>query len=391
MNVRFFFISGCPVTFTCTKSLSDIKNIAMKIITIIVFVFFISAFSSRAQSQANEGNEPIDAYTRFDFIPGGEILFMDDFSAENIGDFPARWNTNGSGEVVASGDDKMFQLRGSSQYIPEMGSKLPEEFTMEFDLITQGLSRATSSTANFQVLLDDNNKFNKGKNYAWVRIYLTQFTDVGVKVTSNVNGQKLIDNTLKLDLRKKVVNGIHFSIAVNKKRFRMWADENKILDVPTLIPVGIQNIKFALEGFSQDFEAAKVYIDNLRIARGGVDLRAKLLTEGKLSTTAITFNTGSDQLKAESMGIIREIADVLKTNEDIKLKIVGHTDSDGDDTSNLELSRKRALAVKNALVSKYDVTEDRLEVDGKGESAPASPNESPEGKAANRRVEFLKL
>ena len=363
----------------------------MRLTTSILFFAVLFIFSSRVQSQTSEDNEPIEAYTRFDFIPGAEILFTDDFARENIGDFPARWNTNGSGEVVGSGEEKMFQLRGSSQYIPETQGKLPEEFTIEFDLLTEGLSRATSSTANFQILLDDNNKFNKGKNYAWVRVYLTQFTDVGVKVTSNVNGQKLIDNTLKLDLRKKVMKGIHVSIAVNKKRFRMWADENKILDVPTLIPAGIQTIKFALEGFSQDFEAAKVYMDNLRIARGGIDLRTKLLSEGKLSTTAITFNTNSDQLKAESMGIIREIADVLNTNNDIKLKIVGHTDSDGDDTANLELSRKRALAVKNALVSKYNVPEGRLQVDGKGESAPAAPNETPEGKAANRRVEFLKL
>lgn len=350
-----------------------------------------SLSGNRAQSQVSQSEKSVDAYTRFDFIPGNTLLFTDDFSAENIGDFPARWNTNGSGEVVGSGDEKLFQLRGSSQYIPLLTDKLPEEFTIEFDLLTQGLSRATSSTANFQILLDDNGKFNKGKNYAWIRVYLTQFTDVGVKVTSNVNGQKLIDNTLKLDLRKKILNGIHISIAVNKKRFRMWVEENKIVDVPTLVPAGIQTIKFALEGFSQDFEAAKVYVDNVRIAKGGLDLRAKLLTEGKLSTTAITFNVNSDQLKPESMGIIREIAEVLNTNAAIKVKIVGHTDSDGDDAGNLELSRKRALAVKNALVTTYNVPEERLEVDGKGETNPAASNDSPEGKAANRRVEFLKL
>lgn len=361
-------------------------------LSLLILLFTGLLFSTnRAQSQVSQDEKSIDAYTRFDFIPGSVLLFTDDFSVENIGDFPSRWNTNGSGEVVGAGEERMFQLRGSSMYIPAIQDKLPEEFTVEFDLLTEGLSRATSSTANFQVLMDDNGKFTKGKNYAWIRVYLTQFTDVGVKITSNVNGQKMIDNTLKLDLRKKILKGIHVSIAVNKKRCRVWVDENKIVDVPTLIPAGIQTIKFALEGFAQDFQAAKVYVDNMRIAKGGLDLRTKLITEGKLSTTAITFNVNSDKLKPESMGIIREIGDVLNANKDIKVKIVGHTDSDGDESGNLELSRKRALAVKNALVSSYNVPEERLEVDGKGESNPAVSNDSPEGKAANRRVEFLKL
>jgi outer membrane protein OmpA-like peptidoglycan-associated protein len=74
----------------------------------------------------------------------------------------------------------------------------------------------------------------------------------------------------------------------------------------------------------------------------------------------------------------------------MKLKIVGHTDADGSDESNLKLSKNRADAVKNALVSVYGVSTDRLTSEGKGESEPVGDNNTPDGKAQNRRVEFIK-
>jgi outer membrane protein OmpA-like peptidoglycan-associated protein len=75
----------------------------------------------------------------------------------------------------------------------------------------------------------------------------------------------------------------------------------------------------------------------------------------------------------------------------MKLKIVGHTDADGDNTSNLELSRKRAEAVKNALASVYGIDASRLATEGKGETEPVSDNGTSDGKAQNRRVEFIKI
>ncbi len=85
------------------------------------------------------------------------------------------------------------------------------------------------------------------------------------------------------------------------------------------------------------------------------------------------------------------ISDVLKENPSVKVKIVGHTDSDGDEKSNLDLSKRRAASVKNVLSNEFGIEMTRMEVDGKGESEPVSPNTTPEGKANNRRVEFIKL
>jgi outer membrane protein OmpA-like peptidoglycan-associated protein len=96
-------------------------------------------------------------------------------------------------------------------------------------------------------------------------------------------------------------------------------------------------------------------------------------------------------VKPESAGTIKQIADVLKENPAVSIKIIGHTDSDGDDASNLDLSKRRSAAVKAALVNEFGIDATRIETDGKGEKEPVAPNDSAVNKAKNRRVEFIKL
>ncbi|MEC8831800.1 MAG: OmpA family protein, partial [Bacteroidota bacterium] len=82
---------------------------------------------------------------------------------------------------------------------------------------------------------------------------------------------------------------------------------------------------------------------------------------------------------------------VLNQDSSIKLNIIGHTDSDGSDESNITLSKNRAEAVKKALVSVYGISAERLSSAGKGEAEPVADNNTAQGKAQNRRVEFIKL
>ena len=133
-----------------------------------------------------------------------------------------------------------------------------------------------------------------------------------------------------------------------------------------------------------------MFISNLKVATGLPDTRHKLVDEGKFSTTGILFDFQSAVIKPSSYGIVKEIAQVLKDNATLKIKVIGHTSSDGDDAANLELSRKRAAAVKELLVAEFAIEADRIQTDGKGEKQPVADNASKEGKALNRRVEFIK-
>jgi outer membrane protein OmpA-like peptidoglycan-associated protein len=88
---------------------------------------------------------------------------------------------------------------------------------------------------------------------------------------------------------------------------------------------------------------------------------------------------------------MKDIGNVLAENSSVRVKIIGHTDSDGSDADNLALSKKRAESVKASLTKDFDIDAARLETDGKGEAQPIDKNTTAEGKANNRRVEFIKL
>ena len=153
----------------------------------------------------------------------------------------------------------------------------------------------------------------------------------------------------------------------------------------------MNQLYFHLEGSNYKEEEIGLFLSNIKIATGLPDTRHKLVEEGRFSTTGILFDVNAATIKPESNGVLKEIADAIKSNTGIKIKIIGHTDSDGSDADNLELSRRRAEAVKEALVKEWNIDAAALQTDGKGEGEPVSDNKTKEGKAQNRRVEFVKL
>ena len=337
---------------------------------------------------SNGGANDILVYSKFDFVPGDKLLFFDDFSNDFVGDFPSKWNTNGSGEVVSTddGQKKWFEIKPGYgiTYIPDLPD-LPKEYTIEFDLMALGLSRQTGSTAVLKVGVSDTKSFKWGK-YANVDIPFCLYSAVGFFVR---NGGE-INNSIEGDIREKVEEQPHISIAVNKQRFRLWVDEKKVVDIPRMIPEGSKPVavKFELRQFKDGKE--RLFISNFKVAEGGVDLRGKLIADGRVSTNGILFDSGSANIQPQSMGIIRQISQVLQQEKNMNLNIVGHTDADGDDNSNLRLSEQRAAAVKDALVKVYNIDEGRLSTQGKGEAEPIGDNSTVDGKAQNRRVEFIR-
>jgi outer membrane protein OmpA-like peptidoglycan-associated protein len=132
-------------------------------------------------------------------------------------------------------------------------------------------------------------------------------------------------------------------------------------------------------------------IGPVRIAAGGRDLYDALSRDGRVATHGILFATNSDVIRPESTPTLKEIGDMLAAHPELRLAIEGHTDSDGDDTYNQDLSERRAAAVKAYLVASHGVDAGRLQTAGFGESKPAADNGTPEGKQQNRRVELVRL
>lgn len=337
----------------------------------------------------------METYSKFDFVPGEKVIFYEDFSQDAIGDFPALWNTNGSAEVVTSNlfPGNWLQVKPQSYFgiWTDQPIVLPENYTFEFDIIPT-VGNEGNGMAGYNLLLY---KFKSQKTLDggsvpgeagfWFkteyygtpryRAYCLGTEDEKFDISGNNDEEK---NKQKLNQK------YHISIWVQKTRIRLYINENKVFDLPRGISVEKRFDRFRVD------ESA-LLLSNLRIAVGAPDMRNKLMTEGKLVTYGIYFDVNKDVVKPESYGTLKEIAKILNEVPDVKVKIVGHTDADGADTANLDLSKRRAASVKAELAKSFGVNADRIETDGLGESKPVAPNDNPANKALNRRVEFIKL
>ena len=130
---------------------------------------------------------------------------------------------------------------------------------------------------------------------------------------------------------------------------------------------------------------------NVKLAQGGSqNMINNILTNGKFITHGITFDIDKATIKPESMGVLNEVAKFVQSNPSIKMEIDGHTDNTGNAPHNLTLSQQRADAVKVRLVS-MGIDGSRFTTKGLGDTKPIADNTTPEGKANNRRVEFVKI
>jgi outer membrane protein OmpA-like peptidoglycan-associated protein len=111
---------------------------------------------------------------------------------------------------------------------------------------------------------------------------------------------------------------------------------------------------------------------------------------GRAEVYGIYFSFASAAIREESQPVLKEIADTLARNPSWKLSVEGHTDNIGGDAFNLDLSKRRAEAVKQELVTHYHIEPDRLTTVGYGATRPKESNDTLEGRARNRRVELVR-
>ncbi len=352
--------------------------------------------ATASKSETASTTPSLKTYSKYDFVPGEKVVAYTDFSQDEIGDFPNHWNTNGSGEVVTveGKSGKWLSTAKEGFYIPMFINSLPDNFTLEYDVIFIPLAELKGpNTASFGFQLVGGFKkeasFDFGLTRAQFQInpYMGDFD----YESYTKDGNKILGSNTHVDgLERHSTHSYHVAVWRQKQRVRVYLDQNKVCDLPMVLSETekYNAIRFITDGNN---DGSNWLMANIKLAVGAPDTRNKLMTEGKFSTTGILFDVNSANIKAESYGTLKQIAQVLQDNAAVKIKIVGHTDSDGDDATNLSLSKQRADAVKASLTKEFGIDESRMQTDGKGESQPASPNTSQEGKAQNRRVEFIKM
>ncbi len=335
----------------------------------------------------------LKSFSKYDFVPGDKVLYFEDFTQDAIGDFPALWSTNGGGEVktvnIAPGN--WFHMnKQDAVYCYTKQIAFPQNFIMEFDIIPDGDFASGYALTFYE---EKESKEMDDGLYPGIRGLHVSFDNEHwwTKGYNNeINGS---DGWIEGESRTNpVVEGQanHVIIWVQNRRLRIYHQGAKVLDMPTNIFAGTKLSRLRFSGCNTS-STPTPFVTNLKVTTAAPDTRSKLITEGKLVSYGIYFDVNKDVVKAESFGTLSDIAKTLKENPNVKIKIVGHTDSDGEDAKNLDLSKRRAAAVKNALSTDFGIDGSRIQTDGKGESEPIAPNTTTEGKAKNRRVEFIKL
>jgi outer membrane protein OmpA-like peptidoglycan-associated protein len=305
---------------------------------------------------------------------------------------------------------KWLRLIGGSKYLTANKDTFSRNFTVEFDLVYDVEPNGyLIPSLKFGFLASNGDPSNDNKFLTSHNLYQSAIVDMTIapkgkkgysenfaaRMQSNQNrGQFFISERKSIDDLGNYSRKIsHVAMQVQGSRFRCWVNNFKLYDLPMALPTQyvFNQLVFELEGSNYKDNELGYYISNLKVATGKPDTRHKFLEEGKFSTTGILFDFQSAVIKPESYGVIKEIATLLKENESVRVKVVGHTSSDGDDAANLELSKKRAEAVKTALAKEFSIDASRIETAGKGETQPVGDNKTAEGKMQNRRVEFIKL
>ena len=355
------------------------KSLWLFIFLLVPHLFFLNC-------QAQE--QKLQSFTQYDFVPGDEILFYDDFSQDAIGDFPALWTTNGSGEVktlnIVSGN--WFHMNGDEAvYSVIQPISFPDNFIITFDLVVDDeFTEFELTLYEGDVDIEMNTDYYPGLR--GLQIWPCSEYGGGWRTKGFDEENWLEGSSEKNPILSGELN--HVIIWIQNRRVRIYHRGEKVLDGPTTI---VKGTKFNRLRFCCWDSESKPFLTNLQISTAAPDTRSKLITEGKLISYGIYFDSGKDLVKPESYGALNDIANVLKENPGVRVNIIGHTDSDGDEAMNLDLSRRRAESVKSELIKTFNADAAMLETDGAGESQPLASNASPEGKAKNRRVEFIKL
>ena len=366
----------------------------MKKLFTAIAILWIASLNANAQNTT---------YAKSDFVPGDEIIFDDNFEREKLGEFPLGWDLlDGYAETAQQQGRNViaFTDNGLGQVMPLMKQKwdwLPEVFTVEFDLYLAPMNTGDEEETSLDMGIyfgdrGDDSYYNAS---SYVRFWYRE--DGSCSLTWSLlkpdgsnqsDGEKMLGlnsgNSDYLEKDNPVIAGEwnHFAFSFNQRAFKGYVNGVRMINVPAMKAPGY--LFFASGAFYR-----YTGLSNVRIAQGAVPLYDRLTTEGKITTYAITFETGKADLKPESVIEINRIAKLMQEHPELNFEVQGHCDNTGSDNVNDPLSQERAEVIVAALV-KQGIARDRLTAVGKGSHSPIADNSTAEGRAKNRRVEFVK-
>lgn len=330
--------------------------------------------AGRATLAQGASQQPEFKTLKVEFVPGEKTIFFDDFSDMAPGDAPARFKVRGAmPELQEAGTARQLMFTQNAALYPNL-TALPRNFTYE----AEAKFDAPNGTARLYLVF-----YSKGREAAAWGYFLRGGTS-DITVTRKLpKYEELGRKRLQLDTSQP----LKLALWLQEGRLRVFINGEGHIDANQvdLPPIDQVELRPDMTG-----KGPSVGIRWVRFAESAPDISKSILSSGRYVTHGILFDTDSDRLKPESAAVIQGVARALAAEPGLKLLIEGHTDASGNAAHNLDLSKRRAEAVKAVLVSQFAVDASRLTTAGLGATKPIDANDTPQGRAQNRRVEFVK-
>lgn len=317
-----------------------------------------------------------EVWRNYDFVPGSKVIYALDLGTERLGRFPARQLefVGGAAAVVERGGERMIEFTDATTMNIRLPEPLPDDFTVQFDyqaaLPNAGLYLASGNMPS-NMLSYDYHYLRLGRSAgAYLKSGAVSTTD-----TLGVVADRMVSFALQVDGDPEVPgDDSDYTI--------LYAETDRIAMVPNATWERGSTIQLHVPANGSN----PAYLSNIVVAIHGDPLYESLTSGDRTFTTrGILFDVDSDRLRGESIPTLQEILRTLEEHPSLSVDVEGHTDGQGDDDYNFDLSLRRAQSVVNWLAAE-GVGVERLNAVGKGEGEPVGDNATEIGRQQNRRV-----
>ena len=305
-------------------------------------------------------------WRNYDFTPGRTVWYASDFTNERVGRFPSRQLgfVEGNAQIVELDGVKTLEASASTIFTVALPDVLPPDFSVEFTVQT-----ATRNQGLDVYLGPRPTRVNEYESS-----YMRFGGNPGIYYQGDARSSILMNSGLSAQLHD-------VKLQVDGDYAVLYVDAERAANLPVADFVGADSLTFHI-GANTNYRA---YIRDI-VVGVGIEFFADVLADtGEFTTRGIYFDTDSAVIRPESTFTPEDIRATLAGDEDLDVAIEGHTDNQGDEGYNDDLSLRRAQAVVTYLIG-TGIEASRLSAIGRGESTPVADNGTIEGRAENRRV-----